>query len=528
MYQEDAHFEDMLKNAEMKIDPSPEHVQAVRERMNAVARNKAHVGGRHRSAWVVCLALCGICGVGLAGTETGRDLIRWIFTPVQPRHEITVTTPDGNTWTRSGGIGPYSPQEREEAAREFGEVAELKEAGLGELTGLIEGPEHTVYMINYTLEDGTTTSVGSGELTDRQAVNMRIDEIQQLRDAGAGEVIIRSRASIGLGLYTIRFTLSDRTVDLQMCYPPGTHQEREAIFLETRRLKSELRFSAEDVMVSKEDPEQGVWGTLRYTLADGRTVGIVEQVPAEAITADGAFVAVPDTGETPDTEADVTWTSPDGSQYTLSGGPGPDSPEEREAVVDTFREIHGIKQAGGGRLVGLREGPGWSGELSRTSYDVEYTLASGETMNMGEGALGRAQKANMRADEIQRLRDNGAGEIISQSESDIGLGRFTIRFTLSDGQTVDLQTSYPPGTRQERTAIFAETRELRAQRRFTVSNARGDPESGVWGVFLYTLSDGRSVGHFEQVFSDMISSDGAHIVIPGSGETIEIQTPPGN
>ncbi|UCC29840.1 MAG: hypothetical protein JSU86_16745 [Phycisphaerales bacterium] len=526
MYQEDAHFEDMLKNAEMKIDPNPEHVRAVRERMNAVSRNGAHVGGRHRSAWVVCLVLCGICGVGLAGTETGRDLVRWILTPVHPRHEITVTTPDGTTWSRSGAVDPHDPQDREKVAREFAEMAELAEAGLGELTGMIETPDHTVYMVEYTLKDGTTSSAG-GELTDRQAVNMRIDEIQQLRDAGAGEVIMRIKAPIGLGLYTIRFALSDRTVDLQMWYPPGTRQEREAIFSETRRLKSELRFSVEDARVSNENPEQGVWGTLRYTLADGRTVGIVEQVPAEAITADGAFVAVPDTGETPDTEADVTWTSPDGSQYTLSGGPGPDSPEEREAVVDTFREIHSIKQAGGGRLVGLREGPGWSGELSRTSYDVEYTLASGETMNMGEGALSSAQKATVRVDEIQRLRDNGAGEIISQSESDVGLGRFTIRFTLPDGQTVDLQTSYPPGTRQERTAIFAETRELRAQRRFTVSNARGDPESGVWGVFLYTLSDGRAVGHRERVPSDMISSDGAHIVIPGTGETIELQAPPG-
>ena len=527
MYQEDTHFEDMLKNAEMKIDPRPEHVRAVRERMNAVARSGAHVGGRHRSAWVVCLVLCGICGVGLAGTETGRDLIRWIFTPVHSRHQITVTTPDGDTWTRSGGITPYSPQEREDAAREFAEMAELAEAGLGELTGMIETPDHTVYVVEYTLKDGTTSSAG-GELTDRQAVNMRIDEIQQLRDAGAGEVIRRIRASMGLGLYTIRFALSDRTVDLQMWYPPGTRQEREDIFEETRRLKSELRFSVEDPRVNNANPEQGVWGTLLYTLADGRTVGIVEQVPAEAITADGAFVAVPDTGETPDTGTDVMWTSPDGTQYSLSGVSGPDSPEEREAVVDTFREIHSIKQAGGGRLVRLQEGPSWSGELSRTSYDVEYTLASGETMHVGESALSRAQKATMRADEIQQLRDNGGGEIISQSESDIGLGRFTIRFTLSDGQTVDLQTSYPPGTCQERTAIFAETRELRAQRRFTVSNPRGDPESGVWGVCLYTLSDGRSVGHVEQVFSDMISSDGAHIVIPGSGETIEIQALPGN
>jgi hypothetical protein len=38
-----------------------------------------------------------------------------------------------------------------------------------------------------------------------------------------------------------------------------------------------------------------VSGVLRYTLADGRVVGIVELVPKEAMTPDGNPVAVPKT-----------------------------------------------------------------------------------------------------------------------------------------------------------------------------------------------------------------------------------------
>jgi len=42
-----------------------------------------------------------------------------------------------------------------------------------------------------------------------------------------------------------------------------------------------------------EAPEQGVWGILRYTLADGRAVGTFEQLPADVISADGMYVVLP-------------------------------------------------------------------------------------------------------------------------------------------------------------------------------------------------------------------------------------------
>lgn len=147
-------------------------------------------------------------------------------------------------------------------------------------------------------------------------------------DAGAGDVIVESPSPMGLGRYTIRFTLAGRTVDLQTWYPPGTREEREAIFVETRRLKADLRFAVNQASVSVENPEEGVVGTLRYTLADGRTVSIVEQIPADAVTPDGTFVVVPDAGETLSVELGGTWTAPDGSQYTMGGSAEFDSLDE--------------------------------------------------------------------------------------------------------------------------------------------------------------------------------------------------------
>ena len=351
---------------------------------------------------------------------------------------------------------------------------------------------------------------------------MGIDEIQRLRDAGAGRAIVASPSPYGLGSYTIRFALPDRTVDLQTWYPPGPRAEREAIFAETRALKADLMFSVEEASLSVENPGQGVMGRLRYTLSDGRTVGIVERVPDELITPDRAYVVMPGTGEATPIAPGGFWTAPDGSLFLSVGGDEPASPDERQETVDRYREVHAIKEAGGGQLVGLLEGPGWDGELSTISFQVMYTLEDGQTTRVGEGDLSAAQKANMQIDEILRIRDEGAGEIIAQSESPLGLGGFTIRFTLADGETVDLHTLYPPSTRRQREAIFVETRELRTKRRFTVHEPQVLPGSGVWGILHYTLDDGRAVSHYEQVPTDLITSDGRHIVTPGTGELVEI------
>jgi hypothetical protein len=522
MYRDESEFQEALESAEMNVAPDSAHVCAVQERMAVLARNRITARRRTRNACFAALLLCVICGTALAATEAGRSLVRWILTPVLPRHEMTVTTGDGATWSRSGSTEPYGPEQRRAAADLFAEIAALSQAGAGELVGLLEGPDGTVYSIRYTLTDGSSTTVATGVPTDVQALMMGIDEIQRLRDAGAGRAIVESPSPYGLGSYTIRFALPDRTVDLQTWYPPGPRAEREAIFAETRALKADLMFSVEEASMSVESPDQGIMGRLRYTLSDGRTIGIVERVPDELITPDRTSVVMPATGEATPIASGGFWTAPDGSLFLSVGGEGPASPHEQQDTVHRYRAVHAIKEGGGGRLVGLLEGPGWDGELSTISFQVMYTLEDGQTTRVGEGNLSAAQKANMQIDEILRLRGEGAGEIIAQSESPLGLGRFTIRFTLADGETVDLHTLYPPSTRQQREAIFAETRELKTKRHFTVHEPQVLPGSGVWGILQYTLDDGRAVSHYEQVPTDLITSDGRHIVTPGTGELIEI------
>jgi hypothetical protein len=510
MYGNDNELREALRAAEMSVAPDPAQVSAVRARLAVAARRGIAHRRRVRAGWAVGLVLCGACGAALGATETGRSLVRWILTPVLSRHEVTVTTSD------------------EDAAALFEEIAALSQAGQGELVALYEVPDGTVYSIRYALADGSSTTVATRDPTGIQALMMRLDEIQRLRDAGAGDLIAAGPGPLGLGAYTIRFTLADRTVDVQTWYPPGPRAGREAIFAETRLLKAAGLFSVEQAGVSVEDPQQGVTGTLRYTLADGRTVGIVERVPDELVTPDGAYVVAPDTGETVALAPGGFWAAPDGSLYVSTGPEGSGQPGAAERSLEQLREIHGLKAAGAGELVGLLEGPGWDGELSTTSYRVRYTLEGGGTVTVAEGAPSGPQRAAMKLDEIQRLRDAGAGEIVSRDQSRLGLGSFTIRFTLADGRRVDLHAVYPPGTRRQREAIFAETRKLTAQRRFTVVEARAVPGSGVGGILAYTLADGRRVDHFEPVPTDLITSGGTHVVQPGTGELLEIAGAAGN
>jgi hypothetical protein len=63
---------------------------------------------------------------------------------------------------------------------------------------------------------------------------------------------------------------------------------------EMRGLKTALRFTVRDAYFDKANPEAGVWGTLQYQLADGRTVGAKEQLPPEIISEDGTQVVMPD------------------------------------------------------------------------------------------------------------------------------------------------------------------------------------------------------------------------------------------
>ncbi len=224
----------------------------------------------------------------------------------------------------------------------------------------------------------------------------------------------------------------------------------------------------------------------------------------------------------------LTWRAPKGEVWTQvqTGREGPISPEEQEAVAEKFAEQYDSKQAGDGRLVGLIESPGFAG-ISHTIYLIEYTLSTGEKDIVGSGAPTGPQAENMRLDEIMQLRDAGEGEILRHDPLPIGMGKYTLRLTLSDGVIVELETYFPPSTRAEREAIFAEMRTLKAAHRFKVLSAMFDPANalaGVWGLLQYELADGRVVGATEQIPAELVSEDGTQVVMPDVVAPIPIES----
>jgi len=298
----ESELEKELVSIEMDARPDPHCVQALREQMMDIASRVAAHPHRGRNRVSVLLVVIAVSGLAVAGTKTGRSFVQWVFTPIGQVQSTQWVAPSGELWsqTQTGRSEPFSPEEEEVVARKFAENSASKQAGEGRLVGLIENPGFmgtslTIYQIEYTQSNGAKNIVGSGRPVGLQAENLRIDEIMQLRDAGAGRVIEHYPFLIGMGKYTIRLTLSDgATVDLQTFFPPSTSDERERIFEEMRELKASLRFTVLDAHWDSANPMMGVWGNLRYELADGRIVGATEQLPLEVISEDGTQVVMPD------------------------------------------------------------------------------------------------------------------------------------------------------------------------------------------------------------------------------------------
>ncbi len=309
MYEEDTGLGRVLESAALPAAPSAARAQAVHERMRELTRTPVRRQRRWPAVVASGLLVIGAGTFGVAGTETGRALVRYLFTKIEPAHGVTGTQPDGSSWSvvRHGpGAEPFSPAEAQAVTAQMDEIAATKQAGGGRLAQVIESPGHpsipgaerifTTYVIEYTLADGQTTSIGDNAPSPAQRANMRLDEIMRLHDAGAGEIVFQAPFPMGTGRYTIRFTSSDgQTVDVGTYYPPAPRAEREALFAELRQLKQDRRFV---VLNASRDPEGRVSGMLRYTLSDGRSVGIAEEVPANVITPDGKYIAAP-AGEEP-------------------------------------------------------------------------------------------------------------------------------------------------------------------------------------------------------------------------------------
>jgi hypothetical protein len=299
MFDKEQELGHVLESAALPAGPSPERAQAVHQRVRELLR----ASGRRPRRWPIAVA-AGVCVVGAAalgaaGTQAGRDMLRRMFTKIEPLHMVSVTPDESSQLSLARSGAPFTQEEADAAKAQLEEVAAIKKSGGGRLTGILEGPGlpqlrgsermRITYLIEYTLGSGTKISVGDGGPNPAQRENMRLDEIERLRDGGAGETLSEKEFPIGLGLFTLRFTLSDgQTVDISTNYPPGTRAEREAIFDEVAQLKQARQFT---VLTAERLPNGQVYGTLRYTLADGRTVGIVGEVPPDVISADGDYIS---------------------------------------------------------------------------------------------------------------------------------------------------------------------------------------------------------------------------------------------
>jgi len=188
----------------------------------------------------------------------------------------------------------------------------------------------------------------------------------------------------------------------------------------------------------------------------------------------------------------VSWDSPSGQFY----GAVSDEPFDREAWIEYFAEVDKLKNQGRGRLVGVLETPDF------LIYLVEYTLASGKTVRVGGNTVSEAQKEAMHLDEIELLRREGKGRLISQEEGRKGLGSFMIEYELRNGERVTLETWYPPGPQSKRDRIFEELRKLRNLGAGKIMELRSSESGRLSGLVRYTLSDGRKV-NLSQVFGHL-------------------------
>jgi hypothetical protein len=108
----------------------------------------------------------------------------------------------------------------------------------------------------------------------------------------------------------------------------------------------------------------------------------------------------------------------------------------------------------------------------------------------------------MHLEEIERLRGEGGGRLVSQRESPLGLGSFKIAFTLSSGEEIVLDTQYPPGPASDRESIFSQIREQQKWGSGRILKLSLDENGMLSGIVQYTLSDGRQVGR-SQIFGHL-------------------------
>jgi hypothetical protein len=230
--------------------------------------------------------------------QSGHELVGYQFIPVDSEYTVQVATSDG--WVMSfGRMGqPCTAAEAEAVRADLERIDKLRRVGEGRLVRLLEGRGPTgtdvrvLYEVAYALRDDEALIITHDALSAEQAQYMQIEELLARYNAGEGKVVSYRDHPMGLGFYRIHFALTDgHAVELETMFPPGLRKEREAIMAETWELRARGRFVVHNPSA---DSDGSAYGLLQYTLKDGRTVGLVEELPPELLSADGQYLMLPD------------------------------------------------------------------------------------------------------------------------------------------------------------------------------------------------------------------------------------------
>jgi catechol 2,3-dioxygenase-like lactoylglutathione lyase family enzyme len=200
----------------------------------------------------------------------------------------------------------------------------------------------------------------------------------------------------------------------------------------------------------------------------------------------------------------------------------PFTPEEQQEARSSLLDVKQQMETGGGELIGITEHRDPAGPGLSYTYLVRYDFGNGNQSTIGQGKLPTRPEELQRAQEIIAQYEAGLGEVVSHTKHGMGMGTYTLRFVLSDGQTTEVETQFPPGPRADREAVFAETAAYLQSGRFTVNNASLESGDQVWGLVTFRLADGRTVGLVEHIPAKFISPDGKHVVLPDADDSLEI------
>jgi len=153
----DTEMKSLLGSAAMNVEPDPVRMQATRERMLQIVSSPPVARSARRTVLTVGLLLVGVSAVGVAATQSGRNLIRWIFTPIETPHVVTGRMPsespneDGMWSVTSNRLEPFTAEETEDIRARMTEIGQIRLAGGGRLAGLFEGPSPDGSASQYTV-----------------------------------------------------------------------------------------------------------------------------------------------------------------------------------------------------------------------------------------------------------------------------------------------------------------------------------------------------------------------------------------